>query len=45
MLLGNVAHRSGRKIRWDSANLKAIDCPEADKYLPRVLQGLEVAGL
>jgi predicted dehydrogenase len=29
-LLGNVAYRVGRKIEWDYARMKAINCPEAD---------------
>jgi hypothetical protein len=46
VLLGNVAHRTGRTIHWDSANLKAIDCPEADLYLRRSYRkGWEVPGL
>jgi predicted dehydrogenase len=32
-LLCNVALRTGRKLKWDAAALKAIDCPEADRYL------------
>jgi predicted dehydrogenase len=35
VLLGNVAYRVGKKLQWDAANLKATDCPEADKYLRR----------
>jgi hypothetical protein len=35
VLLGNVAYRSGKKIEWDSANLKAVGAPEADKFLKR----------
>ncbi len=35
MLLGNVAYRVGQKIEWDAANLKATNCPEAEKYLRR----------
>ena len=33
--LGNVAHRCGKKLEWDSANLKATNCPEADQFLRR----------
>ena len=33
--LGNVAYRLGRKIQWDAANLKCIDCPEADLLIRR----------
>jgi predicted dehydrogenase len=35
VLLGNVALRTGRKILWDSAALKALHCPEADRFLRR----------
>jgi predicted dehydrogenase len=35
VLLGNVAYRSGKKIEWDSAALKAKNCPEADPFLRR----------
>ena len=33
VLLGNVAFRVGKKLQWDSATLKAVNCPEADRYL------------
>jgi predicted dehydrogenase len=33
MLLGAVAVRTGKKINWDSANMKAIGCPEADLFV------------
>ena len=33
VLLGNVALRTGKKIEWDAANLKATNCPEADQYI------------
>ena len=35
VLLGNVAVRVGKKIEWDGANLKAKNCPEADRFLRR----------
>ena len=35
VLLGNVAYRSGKKIEWDAANLKATNCPEAEAFLRR----------
>lgn len=35
VLLGNVALRVGKKIRWDSVNLKAIDCSDADPFVRR----------
>jgi len=33
VLLGNVALRSGKRIEWDAANLKATNAPEADKLI------------
>jgi hypothetical protein len=33
--LGNVAYRTGKKLEWDSANLKATNAPEADPFLRR----------
>ena len=34
-LLCNVALRTGKKITWDAANLKAVGCPEADPLIQR----------
>jgi len=34
-LLCNVALRTGKKLQWDAAALKAVNCPEADRYLRR----------
>ncbi|MBN2593537.1 MAG: Gfo/Idh/MocA family oxidoreductase [Sedimentisphaerales bacterium] len=34
-LLCNVALRTGTKIKWDAQNLKAVGCPEADKFIRR----------
>lgn len=34
-LLCNVALRTGRKLSWDAKNLKAVGCPEADRYIRR----------
>jgi predicted dehydrogenase len=34
-LLCNVALRTGRKIKWDARNLKAVGCPEADRFIRR----------
>lgn len=46
VLLGNVAYRSGQTIRWDSANLKAVDVPQADALLKRAYRdGWETKGL
>jgi predicted dehydrogenase len=35
MLLGLVAYRAGRKIRYDGKAGKVTDCPEANAYLSR----------
>ena len=35
MLLGNVAYRAGKKLQWDAAALKAVNCPEADPLIRR----------
>ena len=34
-LLGTVAFRAGKKLDWDAANLKARNCPEADRFIRR----------
>jgi hypothetical protein len=33
--LGNVAHRVGKRLEWDAANLRCPNAPEADPYLAR----------
>ena len=44
VLLGNVALRSGQRIEWDSANLKARNVPEADKLIKEQYRsGWEIA--
>ena len=35
VLLGNVAYRAGEKLHWDPVNLKAANCPEADRFIGR----------
>ena len=32
-MLALVAYRVGKKLEWDTKNLKATNCPEADKYI------------
>ncbi len=32
-LLGSVAFRTGKRIEWDAANLKAKGAPEADRFI------------
>jgi hypothetical protein len=34
-LLGNVAYRAGSRLEWDSAALKARNCPAADRFIRR----------
>ncbi len=46
VLLGNVAYRSGQKLEWDSAALKAVNAPAADAFVrTKYRAGYEVAGL
>jgi hypothetical protein len=33
--LGNVAYRAGKRIQWDSANLRITNAAEAERYLGR----------
>jgi len=33
VLLGNIAIRTGKKLQWDSANLKVINVAEANEYV------------
>ena len=32
-LLGNVAFRAGKKLKWDPIALRAENCPEADQFI------------
>jgi predicted dehydrogenase len=34
-LLGTVAYRVGKRLEWDADSLKAVNCPQADRYLRR----------
>ncbi len=34
-LLALVAYRVGQKLEWDAKNLKATNCPEADRYVTK----------
>ncbi len=33
--LGNVAYRTGKKLEWDAAAMRARNAPEADKFIHR----------
>lgn len=33
--LGNVAYRTGQKLNWDAATMKATNAPEADPFIRR----------
>ena len=33
VLAGNVALRTGKKLKWDGKNMRATNCPEADQYI------------
>ncbi|MCO6458657.1 MAG: Gfo/Idh/MocA family oxidoreductase [Pirellulaceae bacterium] len=44
VLLGNVAYRTGESLDWDARELKATNCPAADKYIRKEYRaGWEVA--
>ncbi len=44
VLLGNVAYRAGQALDWDAQELKATNCPAADKYIQKEYRsGWEVA--
>ncbi len=32
-LLGNVAFPAGKKIQWDSKNVRAKNCPDAAEFI------------
>lgn len=36
VLLGNVAYRSGYRLNWDAAEMRAIGCPEAEAFVRSV---------
>lgn len=43
VLLGDVAYRTGERIEWDAAALKAKNCPAADKFIAKAYrQGWEL---
>ena len=33
--LGNVAYRTGKKLEWDHATMRARNAPEADQFIRR----------
>ena len=33
--LGNVAYRSGKKIQWDTKEMRATNAPDAERYIKR----------
>jgi len=44
VLLGSVAYRVGEKLDWDAKNLRATNCPAADKFIRKAYRpGWEVA--
>ena len=46
VLLGNVSYRTGKQLDWDAKNLKATNCPEADKFIRKEYRdGWEVRGI
>lgn len=46
VLLGNVAYRTGKALDWNAAELKAANCPEADRLVSKEYrEGWEVRPL
>lgn len=35
ILLGNVALRTGQRIEWDAANMRAKNCPAAEAFIKK----------
>jgi len=35
VLLGNLAVRSGKRVEWDSKNMRTTNVPEANQYVSR----------
>ena len=33
--LGNVAYRSGKKIQWDTNEMRATNAPDAEQFISR----------
>jgi hypothetical protein len=33
--LGNVAYRAGKRLEWDTASMRAVNAPEADRFIRR----------
>lgn len=43
LLVGFLAVRTGQRIEWDAANMKAVDCPAADPFIrPQFRSGWDV---
>ena len=46
VLLGIVAFRTGKSLKWDAQSLKATNCPAADRYITKEYRkGFEVVGI
>jgi hypothetical protein len=44
ILLGCIALRVGKKLEWDGPNMRAINAPEADRFVKRIYRpGFELA--
>jgi predicted dehydrogenase len=43
LLVGSLALRTGKRIEWDSRNMQAISCPEAEPFIhPQFRKGWEI---
>ena len=46
VLLGIVAYRTGEKLAWNAGQLKATNCPQADRFINKPYRaGWEVVGI
>jgi hypothetical protein len=46
VLLGAVSFHVGKKLQWDARSLKAVGCPEADRFIhPPYRKGWELADM
>ena len=43
LLVGALALHTGKRIEWDEKNMRAINCPEAERYIkPKFRKGWEI---
>jgi hypothetical protein len=43
LLIGSLALRTGKRIDWDAESMKAVGCPEADRFVrPEFREGWDI---